>query len=79
MVTNNPWLSPFIGNDPLCEGELGGHTIYKEGTTANFLDQIGEQRKKDLRDYIMKVQQAVNVRKENEECHTPTDEVEEKE
>lgn len=59
MENINPRLKPFCGNDPLCEGELGGHTLYrKRSTDCCFL--TASECEKRLDDYAMKVQQAVN-------------------
>ena len=62
----NVRLTPFIGNNPLCESEHGGEPLYKESFSGvNYLEPVSEHQKY-LNEYAMQVQQTFNKKSESE-------------
>ena len=67
MKNENSRLTPFIGNEPLCESEHGGEPIHKESFSGtDYLESVSEHQK-CLHDYAMQVQQALNQVSKSEE------------
>lgn len=69
MKNENSRLTPFIGNDPLCESEHGGETFYKECFSGdiNYLEPVSKHQAY-LHEYGMQVQQIMNPKPVSEEA-----------
>ena len=67
MKSENPRLTPFIGNNPLCESEHDGEPTYKESFSGtDYLEPVSKQQAY-LHDYAMQVQQVINQEYESKE------------
>ena len=73
MKNENSRLTPFIGNEPLCESEHGGEPIYKEAFSGtDYLEPVSEHQKY-LHDYAMQVQQALNPKPDSDGTENKAD------
>ena len=67
MKNENSRLTPFIGNEPLCESEHGGEPIHKESFSGtDYLEPVSEHQK-CLHDYAIQVQRALNPMPKSDE------------
>lgn len=67
MKNENSRLTPFIGNEPLCESEHGGEPMYKESFSGtDYLEPVSKHQAY-MHEYAMQVQQIMNPKPESEE------------